>query len=286
MSEINKVPVVRNDQKIKIDSLAFTKDKLRKFCDILQERALAAAELEVEIYIQTVGKDKAVDDDILKLRQGFQLKVNLVGNGGVTLWGSIPEVFSSVNFPIHVESLFIDSKTPLKVTHNYHPHNELTVFLQFSKPKIFDFTVLPGNETPNESNVAVCGSNPTWVNGVFHELVSFINAHPAPVRFVHKQSVYDLVMFTFNIPVAFYVCYRLQGSLNGITDTFIRNTLYVYIFCFVLIFFRCLFHYARWVFPRVDYVTPDNRTKAHQATIISIIVGMFGKLLYDLLNAI
>lgn len=286
MSEINNVPTVRNEQKIKIDSLALTKDQLRKFCDILQERALTAADLEVEIFTQAVGKDKVIEDDVAKLRQGFQLKVNIVGSGGVTLWGNISDVFGSLNFPAHVESLFIDSKTPLKITHNYHPHNEVTVFLQFSKPKIFDFTVLPGNETPNESNVAVSGSNPTWVNGVFHELLSFINAHPAPVRFVHRQAIYDLVMFAFNMPVAFYVCYKLQNWLNGTTDPFIKNTLYVYIFFFVLIFFRCLFHYARWVFPRIDYVTPDNRTKAHQATIISIIVGMIGKLLYDLLKVI
>ena len=43
---------IKSRQKMQISSLSFDKDELRRFCDILQERANAAAEIEASLFFK------------------------------------------------------------------------------------------------------------------------------------------------------------------------------------------------------------------------------------------
>lgn len=275
---------VINSQSKKISSLALNKENLRRFCLILQERADTAAALDVARF---KGRNGYADSPenlklIEELKAGFQLKVLLRGKDDLQLWGSIEEVFSSVNFPSQVLSVHIDSKIPLKVGHNYHPYNGFVVFLDFNKPKVFDFTVMPAQETPNESNFVVEGDDITWVNGVFHELQAFVKKYPAPLNLIHQGGIYDLFVWAMILPFSFYICQGFEVEISQtFQGTFMKNLLYVYVFFLSLMVFRCLFHYIRWAFPRVDYLASGNLSLVHRAIAGLIGLGLLGNILYD-----
>ena len=52
---------------------------------------------------------------------------------GKELYGTISEVFDSVNFPENVKSLYINSEIRLKARYNYTPKNHFKLFIDFSK---------------------------------------------------------------------------------------------------------------------------------------------------------
>ena len=174
--ESTRQPRINNRQKMDVSSFSLDKDDLRRFCDILQERANSAAEIEVGLFQKNEQTEEQYEANLKTLRDSFQLKITISGFAGEELWGSIEEVFDSVNFPEQVKSLFVDSESTLRVVHNFYPHNSFKIFLDFNKPRIFDLSLLPSHGTPNESNVEVKGYDATWVNGVFNEIKTLSNS--------------------------------------------------------------------------------------------------------------
>lgn len=283
--ESAKQPKINNRQKMDVSSLSLDKDDLRRFCDILQERANSAAELEVGLFLQNEQTDEQYEANKQTLRESSQLKVTISGKDGEELWGSIKEVFDSANFPEQVKSLYVDSESTLRYVHNYYPHNSFKIFLDFNKPKIFDLSLMPSHGTPNESNVEVKGYDATWVNGVFSEIKKFIDSRSSTLSVVHSHSVYDILLCILGFPLSFWVCYKLSSQIEsvfGSINAFATSALYLYAFVATLFIFRVLFHYLRWVCPLVEYRSKGNKMRAHRALFAVLSVGWFGQFLYDL----
>jgi len=47
---------------------------------------------------------------------------------------------------------------------------------------------------------------------------------------------------------------------------------------------RILFHYFRWVYPMIEYKSKKDRSIGHQAALLSITLGIIGKILYDVIK--
>lgn len=277
--------VIRNEQSMKVSSLTLDKDELHSFCRLLQERASAAGEIEIANYQKGDLTDDQYKLNVETLKEGFKIRVTIAGKNGENLWGAMEEVFSSPNFPEEVKSLYVDSESPLKASHNYYVRNGLIVFLDFSKPRILDFTFLPSQETPNESSLKVSGYNATWVNGVFAELKKFIDARSSSLSVVHVHSIYDVLLWFLGFPIGFWACYRfspLIASSFASYSAFVINALYVYIFVASLFLFRFLFHYLRWVCPLVEYRGKHSKVVAHRLALSAIAVSVIGSFVYDL----
>ncbi|OLQ81725.1 hypothetical protein BIT28_16100 [Photobacterium proteolyticum] len=267
-----------------VSSLSLDKEDLRRFCDILQERANAAAEIEVGLFEQNNQTDDQYAENIKTLRESFLLRVTIAGKDGEELWGPIDEVFCSVNYPEQVKSLYVDSESTLRYAHNYYPHNTFKIFFDFSKPRVFDLSLLPSTGTPNESNVEVNGYDATWVNGVFSEIKKFLDNRSSKMSFVHNHSVYDVLLWILGFPLSFWVCSKLSSTIEEavVDNAFINSALYLYTFVATLFIFRVLFHYLRWVCPLVEYRCKGNLMLAHRALFSILSVGWFGQFLYDL----
>lgn len=281
----SKQPQISNRQKMKVSSLSLDKDDLRKFCDILQERANSAAEIEVGLFQKNEQTDEQFEANKQTLKASFKLNVTISGKEGEELWGSIEEVFESANFPEEVKSLYVDSEATLRVIHNYYPHNSFKIFLDFTKPNIFDFSLMPSHGTPNESNIEVKGYDATWVNGVFSELKKFIDKRSSTLSTVHNHSVYDVLLWVLGFPISFWVCYKLSTpivNVFGSSNSFATSALYLYAFVATLFMFRVLFHYLRWVCPLVEYRSKGNKMLAHRAFFAFLCIGWFGQFLYDI----
>ncbi|MGF1832136.1 hypothetical protein [Photobacterium sanguinicancri] len=282
--EAGRKPRIKNRQKMNVSSLSLDKEDLRRFCDILQERANAAAEIEVGLFEQNNQTDDQYAENIKTLRESFLLRVTIAGKDGEELWGPIDEVFCSVNYPEQVKSLYVDSESTLRYAHNYYPHNTFKIFFDFSKPRVFDLSLLPSTGTPNESNVEVNGYDATWVNGVFSEIKKFLDNRSSKMSFVHNHSVYDVLLWILGFPLSFWVCSKLSSTIEEavVDNAFINSALYLYTFVATLFIFRVLFHYLRWVCPLVEYRCKGNLMLAHRALFSILSVGWFGQFLYDI----
>lgn len=286
MSNFNQ-PQLNNRQHLKITSLSFDKDELRKFCDLLQQHANSAAKIEVSGFqqnSQTAEEYAANQNTILT---SFELKITIVGADGEELWGSISDVFSSINFPDDVKSLFVDSESTLKHIHRYFPSNGFQVLLDFSKPELFDLSLMPSQRTPNASMIEVKGRDATWVNGVFGDLKRFMDKKSSSLSVAHTHSVYDLLLLIVGFPLAFWGCVKASEFVQGLPgiagDDFLLAAVYVYVFILSLFAFRLLFQYFRWVCPFVEYRARGNRMIAHRLFVAGLFLTWSGTSILDAL---
>ena len=281
----------RRQQEIKsrltVEHISCSLDRrdLERLLKILQERLVPAAEEEIAYFEKGNQSDEDFEKNKQLLRDGFDLRLTVTGVDGQELYGTVVEVVNSPNFPEAIKSVYINSEHFLQAVHNYLPRNSFEVFLDFSRPGVMDSAILPSNRTPNGSNIKVHGYNATWVNGLFHELQEFIRQRQARCRWLHANSVYDLLVWTLGLPIGFWFCFKFGAILPQIgvaASPFLDAALYVYVFLIVLFGFRALFHYARWVFPIVEYRFPQNQSLKHRAILSALFVGFVGTVGYDI----
>ena len=272
-----------------ITACAFSKDDLKTLCEILQESSYAAAEEEISHYMPLDRPPEQIQADKETLRSGFELKVNVQGMDDKGLFGTIPAVFNPPRFPDKVKSLYIDSELDLRNLHNWPPRNRFELFLDFTKPDIFNLSLSPSISTPNASNILVNGLNSDWVSGVYRKVTDFIKEKKTRREFFHKHSVYDFLLFFVGLPFAFWMAYKLSGVINrtfGEFSIFVQNGVYVGLFFLMLNLSRILFVYARWVFPIVEYRGSTNIARKHRYILGSLVIAVFGNFLYDLFKII
>lgn len=262
---------------------------MHKFCNLLQERSNAAGEIEVQKFNRADQTDEQYQKNLKTLRESFELRITVNGINGEELYGPIGEIFSSANFPDNVKSLYLNSEHILKSAHNYYPLNSFEVFLDFSKPAIFDFSLMPNQGTPNEANYQVQGYDATLVNGVFNEITNFIKQRSSTLSTMHNHSIYDLLLWIIGFPIAFWVCFKLSFKIEKVgidTNTFFMSAVYVYCFVASLFVFRILFHYLRWVCPLVEYRSKGSNIIAHRVVLATLLLGILGTFLADTIKAL
>lgn len=280
---MNQDIIVTNSLSKREISGSLDKDDLRKLFDLLQERLNAAAELEVVNYKQNDQSDEQYQKNKETLREGYKIWPTINGENGQRLYGTAQEVLSSPNLPETIESVYVNSAIALKTRENWVTRNSLELYLDFSRPGILDFRLMPSGSTPNESNFTVQGADATWVNGVFRELETFISERKSQAPWLHRHTIYDLFLWILGLPVGFWICFKASPHLPApeVAGGFIRAALLVYIFLLVLVGFRTLFHYGRWVFPVFEYRHARNRAIAHQVLLSAIVLSLFVTLIYD-----
>lgn len=282
--------IYKNYFEKEIESLRLDREALRRLCFILHEKSNQAAEIEVnELEKSADHTDEQFEEAKAELRRAFELDIKIRGKKGDDLFGKVDEVFESENFPSEIETIYISSENTLKANYNYIPRNRFELVLIFRKPKIFDFTISPSDPTPNRSKFIVEGQNTTWVNGVYREVDEFFKSNKSRFNFIHKQSIYDIFIWSIGIPFCFWLVMKSSGLLEYLLDDFhpiVLGGSYVYVFFFGLIGLRIIFHYARWIWPLLEYEEENSTESRHRFIISGLVFAILGTFLYDLLKVI
>ena len=272
-----------------ITACAFSKADLQALCERLQEWGDKASEEEVKHYQPLDRTPEQLLADIASLREGFKIKVTVQGIDDERIFGTIAAVFNSPRFPDKVKSLYINTQQNLKDLYNWLPRNHFQLFLDFTKPGIFNLSLSPSGSTPNASSIRVSGLDSTWVNGVYSEVTNFIKRKETRRRFLHRHSVYDWLILCGGFPFAFSIAYKLSGLINNLFDVYsgiLKSAAYVYVFYFSLLLFKMLFDYARWIFPIVEYKESTDTAQKHRAILVVLVLGVLVNLLYDMLKIV
>lgn len=286
-NNIDNTSPVRNRLKQKIKYFSIRRDELRKILRMLEERSLAAAEIELSSFKQQDQTDEEYENTKINIRDGFRLRPTINGVEGKEIFGYIDEVFDSPNFPDQVLSVYVNNSIFLKSRYNFVVSNSFEIFLDFSKPDLFNLSFMPSQETPNGSNIVVEGYDATWVHGVFNEFYTYVELNHTKLRWLHKHSVYDFALFVMGLPIGFWLAYKSSSSiatLFGGFSSFVQNASYVYVFFVALMLFRLSFHYARWVFPLVEYRCDKNRSLKHRFVLFTVVVTVISTVINDVLE--
>lgn len=278
-----------SDLNKRIRSLSVDKEILRSMLEVLQERSYSAGDIELTHFKQLDQSDEQYEQNKKTLKDGFKLYVTVAGKDGRKLNGSIEDVFESPNFPDDILSVYLDSSLPLRAVHNWSVRNSIVLFLDFNKPEVFNFSLQPSQETPNASNITVKGNDITWVNGVFNEFNKIIESHPSSLAWLHRHTIYDIIVWLLGLPFGFWMCYKASSLIQktfGQLSTFLQNATYVYLFFISLVGLRVLFHYARWIWPLVEYKGKFNKSLKHRVIWSGIIVGLASSIIHDLIKLI
>lgn len=269
-----------------VESLIINKGELIKLLQILQERANSACDIECN-HIESFAKAEDLEKSRENLRSCSVLKITITGTEGEELFGTIDEVFSSVSFPEQVNTLYLNSELLYKAQFNFIPRNRFEVYLDFRKPKVLDFSFAPSDKTPNDSNFSVEGFDNTWVNGVFREIDKFLEGKKSRFHRIHKTSFYDLIVWIIGLPMSFWACAKLSTFITAaFSGSFLQNALFVYMFFLTLLTLRVIFHYFRWLYPKIEYDTNRNSSKIHRGFLITITLGIIGAFLYDVIKLV
>jgi len=185
-----------NEQRLIFAAQSFRVDRaeLRRMLELLQERANGAVELEIAHIVLPDKTPQEINAFHQALRDAGVFFITITGIDGSQLNGTIAEVFDSPNFPASVATVFVDSAMKMR-NQNYYPRNSLKLFIDFRKPAIFDFNLMPSHATANESTFTVNGQDVTWVRGVYHEIDNFVRSHMALAGWLHKHRIYDMLLF-------------------------------------------------------------------------------------------
>lgn len=206
---------------------------------------------------------------------------------GEELFGNIEEVFNSISFPEQIKSIYLSSELLYKSQFNYIARNQFQIYIDFGKPKVLDFSFQPSDKTPNDSMFSVEGFDNTWVNGVFSEIDKFFDKRSSRFSEIHKNSIYDLIVWILGLPIGFWVCFKFSNQINDVfTDEFIKSAFYVYIFFLSLIILRILFHYFRWLYPKIQYKTEKDLSLIHRGFFFTVTTAIIGAFLYDIISII
>lgn len=272
-----------------ITACAFFKSDLQALCERLQEWCDKASEEEIKHYNPLDRSPEQILDDIESLRDGFKIKVTVQGVDDERVYGTIPVVFNSPRFPDKVKSLYINSESELRNRYNWLPRNHFELLLDFNKPEFFNLSLSPSGSTLNASNISVSGLDSTWVNGVYSEVTNFIKKKETRRRFLHRHSVYDLLLICIGFPFAFSIVFTLSGlirKLFGEHSGILKSAAYVYVFYLSLILFRIIFDYARWIFPIVEYKESAGTAQKHRTILATLVLGVLGKFIYDIFRIV
>ncbi|RKU26975.1 hypothetical protein C6495_16615 [Candidatus Poribacteria bacterium] len=273
----------------KIAACAFSKADLRTLCEMLQEASSDAAEEEISHYEPRERPPEQIREEKELLRKGFELKVAVRGIDGETVFGNIPVVFDSPSFPEDVQSLHINSELDLRNLYNWTPRNRFELLLDFTKPELFNLSLLLSEPMPNKSHILVTGLNSLWVHGVYGQVVNFIAKKRTRRRFLHRQSPYRLLLLCGGFPFAFSIAAKLSGIMNtlfGELSGLLHSAAQVYVFFIALNLFRILFDYARWIFPLVEYQDLTGTALKHRVVLGGLILGVLGNFIHDLLKIV
>lgn len=274
----------------KIYSLSLDQKDLEKLIEILSIKADEAGDLEIKNLKKPDDQsEEKYQNFINEIKDCFKLRLVIKDEDQRNLIGPVDKVIGSSDFPEEILSVYIDCGSNLKNIHNIYSQHSFQIFLDFSKPKIFDLSFLPSQGTPNASNISIQGINSTWVKGVSAEVLSFIEKRYSTFSKVHNHSVYDILLWILGFPFAFWICYKITpfiAKLKLDSEEVLKIAVYVYVFWGALFFFRIIFHYLRWVCPLVEYRSKNNSIIKHRIFLGMLILSSFSGLLQDFIMTV
>ncbi|KIC45430.1 hypothetical protein [Tateyamaria sp. ANG-S1] len=244
-----------------------------------------------EDVISTLQRDPEMSDDEwakqkrFLLEDAFCLTISIRGERDQQFYGEDAEVFTSDKLPSQIRTIFFTNVTAWRRHSNgTDPENRMEIFLDFSKPALFDPNPFVSDPTPNDSNVTVRAQDMTYFRAVQRVVDTKLLNRKTWYAVIHRSFAYDVGMWTIALPAGLILASFYMDQWLPVDGDFsaYRWAFFIYALGMVVLGYRFLTGYAKWAFP--VNVLAENKDKALRHRIA--LAGIFAWLTYKATDAI
>lgn len=285
----NVVSAIRNfSTTVPIVSCKLTRDDLVRLYQIIDERQIEQRDKMVarlsQLPTETPEDFRKRYDSVFS---AFVTTVTLTGIDGEQISGNTAHFLTGTNVPDRISNVYYSTSSAPTALLNFTPPNRVSVFLDFSRPPLLDFTKLPTLATPNSSNFSINSDGETWFTAINARLTQFFKERRVSWNWLHSPGVYDGLLFIVGLPITLWGAYRAGATfqLSKLPQP-ITVAVYIYLFFLILMIFRLLFSYARWAFPRIEIDSVRSPASRHRAVWAGLVLAVGGGIILDILKAI
>lgn len=258
--------------------------------EIYEELSVINRKFGEEIIATLPRVSKMSDDEweqhkAFLLQDAFCLTVLIRGERDQQLYREDAEVFTSDELPNPIRTIYLTNTTAYhRHADDTEPANRIEVFLDFSKPALFNPNPLVSDPTPNDSNITVRAHDMTYFRAVQRVVDTKLKNHRTWYAAIHRSFAYDIGMWTIALPAGLILAthYMDRWLSTGSDLESYRWAFFLYAVGVVLLGYRFLNGYAKWAFP-VNVLT-DNKDQAFRHRLV--LGGIFAWLAYKAADAI
>ncbi len=261
---------------------------LKRLYKLINEKQIEAGSSVVAGFWKTDEESQEQFEGRCKrVRDAFITTVQVKGLHAEVVTGHGEAFFDSGLLPEQIVSIEYDTAFSPKAQLNFTPNDRAAVFLDFSRPQIFD-RGLPSEPTPNNSNWFVTAQTESWSTSLSARLEQFFADRKTSVEWLHRSNTYDGLVLVMGFPLALWGAYRMGHPISIRTHlpSSIETGLYVYAFFLSLSIFRWMFSYARWVFPKIELDSEKSTVGRHRAVWAALCLGVLAAALWDTIKAL
>lgn len=277
----------RRESPIRACSLDLT--DLRRLYQIVNARQIEVRDRMMAILAQQPGESpEEYASRRTRVFNAFVTGVVISGANGEVLSGDGDYIFDDHLLNSRIVSVTIDTGFAPKTKINVTPIDIGHVHLDFSRPPLLNFGVLPMTPTPNQSAWSVSAQTETWAVAFSTRLEEFFAETATKTNWLHGGATYDVMLMLLGWPISLWAALRIGNLVTGahILPTPIHTAIYVFSFFLSANLFRALFSYSRWVFPKVDLKTSKSRQGLHRTIWGALILGVIGSAIWDGIKAL
>lgn len=244
----------RYEARSPIRACALDGSDFARLFDIINEKQV---DIKNEIYPLIVRQPNETEADFQTRQKKISdacltTVVSITGANGKTVHGNARDIFQNPLLPERIMSVLFATATTLK-TINITPPNQASLFLDFGRPPVLNFGVMPSAPTLNQSNYVIEGSSEAWVTSFDSRLRQFFEERSTLRGWIHQRGIYDVLVLLVGLPGSMWVSGRLGPFFyDGKTASILISIIYGYFFFASLSLFRLLFDYGRWLFPLIE----------------------------------
>lgn len=126
-------------------------------------------------------------------REAFKLTVTIAGSDDGRQYGEDVTIFDGDNLPDRIETIYFTNTTKYRQFSNgMEPAEQVSVSLDFGKPKFFDPNPLVSQATPNTSFVIVKAQDFSFIKSVQMVVAKNLKQNSMFTRFLHVDFSYDV----------------------------------------------------------------------------------------------
>jgi len=180
---------------------------LKDFYKLLSKKNRDAAEYEINNWNRSSLNDSEWENLKTEIRDAYRVRVLINKIGGGSVSGDSESVFEPENFPAEVSSVSLETGFVFHALAQKFARNNAVIKLDFGRVSPWNFSIIPGFETYNDSQMSVSGAESAWVSSLATDAISFLDNKKRDFIFIHNQGIYDIFFIFCHIPnnIFYYV---------------------------------------------------------------------------------
>lgn len=274
-------------KRVALHSCKVSTDDLKRLFRIINEKQKRLGEDAVAGLRQMANEaPDAFQQRQLKVQNAFITTARITGFNNETVTGHGEGVFDSDLLPERIMSIEYDTTFSPKAQLNTIPNNNVILFLDFSRPKVFG-RGLPAEPTPNNSNWVISAESEVWSTSLNARLQEFFGERETRVNWLHLSTTYDALLLLIGFPLTLWAASRVGHPMSEKLHlpTSIQTALYVYLFFLFLNAFRWMFSYGRWIFPKIELADGKSAPGRHRAVWSLLVLGILTAAIWDAIKS-